>query len=303
MGRRDVFELPLFGCFQLVIDVLSLLLFRDDLKNASFQRFQLCAIVFQLLNQRFLIGDCIAQINVLVEECLKQLGVPHRVLRDLGQVALLVELDAKRPLVVDRFSVLILGGDSPTAPSLALVSIPYTVRVFAEHDCGVGAVVVVLKCCVSTDGVANGLDDGGLPSAPAANEAIEIRAKAVAAAIDSLNPAWLLRMPLLGELLGLPMPDNPTTAAFDPKLRQEALISLAVEIAQTRAQGQPLLLLFEDVHWIDEASQGILLALARVVASAPILLVLVQRPPTRENEPFLTEVAALPNQTYLPLDE
>ena len=141
-----------------------------------------------------------------------------------------------------------------------------------------------------------GLDQLVLP-----DEAAQIRA--VEAAIDSLNPTWLLRMPLLGELLGLPMPDNPTTAAFDPKLRQEALISLAVEIAQTRAQAQPLLLLFEDVHWIDEASQGILLALARVVASAPMLLVLVQRPPTRENEPFLTEVAALPNQTYLPLDE
>ncbi len=141
-----------------------------------------------------------------------------------------------------------------------------------------------------------GLDPLDLP-----DEAAQIRA--IETAISNLNPAWLVRMPLLGELLGLPIPDNPTTTAFDPKLRQEALISLAVEIAQTRAAQQPLLLLFEDVHWIDEASQGILLALARVVTSAPILLVLVQRPPTRENEPFLAEVAALPNQTYLPLDE
>jgi len=141
-----------------------------------------------------------------------------------------------------------------------------------------------------------GLDQFVLP-----DEAEQIRA--IETAIHNLNPAWLVRMPLLGELLGLPIPDNPTTAAFDPKLRQEALISLAVEIAQTRAAQQPLLLLFEDAHWIDEASQGILLALARVVANAPILLMLVQRPPTRENELFLTEVAALPNQTYLPLDE
>ncbi|MFN8494255.1 MAG: tetratricopeptide repeat protein [Caldilineaceae bacterium] len=122
-------------------------------------------------------------------------------------------------------------------------------------------------------------------------------------AITLVNPNWLLRMPLLGDLLHLPIPDNPTTAAFDPRLRQEALISLAVEIAQTRAREQPLLLLFEDVHWIDEASQGLLLALARVIANAPILLVLVHRPPTRDNEPFLTELADLPHQTYLPLDE
>ncbi|MDQ3250486.1 MAG: AAA family ATPase, partial [Chloroflexota bacterium] len=123
------------------------------------------------------------------------------------------------------------------------------------------------------------------------------------AAIDSMNPQWRVRMPLLGELLNLPIADNPTTAAFDPKLRQQALISLAVEIAQTRARQQPLLLLFEDVHWIDEASQEMLLALAHVVANAPILLLLVHRPATPDNEPLLAELAALPQQTYFLLDE
>ncbi|MCX6043695.1 MAG: tetratricopeptide repeat protein [Chloroflexi bacterium] len=125
----------------------------------------------------------------------------------------------------------------------------------------------------------------------------------IEAAINLMNPSWLLRMPLLGELVGLPIPDNPTTAAFDPRLRQEALISLAIEIVQTRARQQTLLLLFEDIHWIDEASQGILLALSRVITSAPILLMFVHRPPTRDNDPFLTEIAALPNQTHLILEE
>jgi predicted ATPase/class 3 adenylate cyclase len=122
-------------------------------------------------------------------------------------------------------------------------------------------------------------------------------------ALEALNPAWLMRLPLLGDLLGLSMPDNPTTATFEPRLRQEALIGLTVEIVQAHARQQPRLLLFEDIHWMDEASQGVLLALARAAASVPLLLLLVQRPATREGDRFLAEVAALPNQHLLELSE
>lgn len=121
--------------------------------------------------------------------------------------------------------------------------------------------------------------------------------------IEWMNPEWLLRLPLLGDLLGLPIADNATTAAFDAQLRREALIALALEILQTRARAQPLLLLIEDAHWMDEASQAILLALGRVITEAPILLLLVQRPPTPDSERFLNEVASLPHQTLLPLTE
>ncbi|MCB0094476.1 MAG: tetratricopeptide repeat protein [Caldilineaceae bacterium] len=121
--------------------------------------------------------------------------------------------------------------------------------------------------------------------------------------VEWMNPEWLLRLPLLGDLLGLPIADNATTAAFDAQLRREALIALALEILQTRARAQPLLLLIEDAHWMDEASQAILLALGRVIADVPILLMLVQRPPTPDNERFLGEVASLPHQTLLPLAE
>jgi tetratricopeptide (TPR) repeat protein len=125
----------------------------------------------------------------------------------------------------------------------------------------------------------------------------------VATALAALNANWLLRLPLLGDLLGLAIPDNPTTAAFDPRLRQEALISLVVDIVQTWAGQHPLVLLFEDIHWMDEATQGILLALGRVVQNTPMLLVVVQSPPAREEERFLAEVAALPDQTHLRLAE
>lgn len=103
------------------------------------------------------------------------------------------------------------------------------------------------------------------------------------AVISGLNPEWLVRLPLLGDLLRLPIPDNPTTAAFTPQLRQEALIALALEIVQLRARQRPLLLLIEDIHWIDEASGQLVLALSRVIRESSILLLLVHRPVTAES--------------------
>ena len=97
--------------------------------------------------------------------------------------------------------------------------------------------------------------------------AVQTRSVAqVEAALKRLHPDWTIRLPLLGAVLGLPIPDNPTTAAFDPRLRQEALFALMVELAQTCARRRPLVLILEDVHWMDEASIGLTLALARVVA-------------------------------------
>ncbi len=84
---------------------------------------------------------------------------------------------------------------------------------------------------------------------------------------------------MLGDLLDLPIPDNETTAAFDSQLRQESLFALVVEIVQAWADVQPLLLLIEDAHWMDEASLGLTMALGRAVGRAPVLLALVHRPP------------------------
>jgi len=124
------------------------------------------------------------------------------------------------------------------------------------------------------------------------------------ATIGALNPDWLVRLPLLGDLLHLPIPDNPTTAAFTPQLRQEALVALALEIVQMRARQRPLLLLIEDVHWIDEASSRLVLALARVLRQSRILLLLVHRPVEADTaSPVLNELLALAADSVVSLAE
>ena len=122
--------------------------------------------------------------------------------------------------------------------------------------------------------------------------------------LEERHPNWLLRLPLLGDLLALPIPDNPTTAAMDANLRQKSLFSLLVEMIQLWALMQPLLLVIENAHWMDEAS----LALTRVVAqqavvSDQILLLLIQRMETKDVEPFLPELGELDHYIGITLED
>ncbi|UCC89196.1 MAG: tetratricopeptide repeat protein, partial [Anaerolineales bacterium] len=132
---------------------------------------------------------------------------------------------------------------------------------------------------------------------------VERQIEQVSAIVNEMNPAWLIRLPLLGDLLDLPIPDNPTTAAFDPQLRQETLFTLAVDLIQSWAQALPLLVLIEDAQWLDEASRGMTLALARVIARVPAMLTVVHRPPIDEGHPILPDLNRLPNYHYLDLGD
>jgi len=143
-----------------------------------------------------------------------------------------------------------------------------------------------------------------LPEEPFAGEAPDAwtarQVAQVEATVNDTNPDWLPRLPLLGDLLGLPIPDNETTLTFDPKSRQEALFALAVEMVQTWAHAQPLLLLIEDAHWLDEASQGLALTLGRIIADTPVLLALVHRP---QDKPVLPDLCRLSYHHHLELHE
>jgi predicted ATPase/class 3 adenylate cyclase len=122
-------------------------------------------------------------------------------------------------------------------------------------------------------------------------------------ALHAQDPRWLLRLPLLGDLLGLPIPENPTTAAFDARMRQEALAALLIEMIRRGAQAQPLLIVIEDAHWLDEASRFLILALARVVGTLPALLLLVQRPLGPDHESLAAALAEIPHQQRIWLAE
>lgn len=122
----------------------------------------------------------------------------------------------------------------------------------------------------------------GLPPLPdhPTDADVEAQMASITRTLSALNPMWQVRLPLLGDLFGLPIPDNPTTRAFEPRQRQETLVALVVEILRTWTRSQPLLLVVDNAHWMDESSQALAEAVAKAAADMAIMLLVVARPET-----------------------
>ena len=100
--------------------------------------------------------------------------------------------------------------------------------------------------------------------------------------LAQIEPALLPRLPLLGAVLNLQIPDTELTGAFDAKLRKESLESLLVDCLRKRARQMPLLFVLEDCHWLDPLSHDLLEVIGRAVGDLPVLIVLAYRPPQVE---------------------
>jgi len=83
---------------------------------------------------------------------------------------------------------------------------------------------------------------------------------------------------VIGEVIGISLPESPLSASLDPRLRQQRFFDITLELLRRTAGRQPLALLIEDVQWIDPASLALLNYVARNIARDPILLLIAQRP-------------------------
>jgi class 3 adenylate cyclase/tetratricopeptide (TPR) repeat protein len=127
----------------------------------------------------------------------------------------------------------------------------------------------------------------------------EEQASLLAEQLRQIDPALLPRLPLLGAVVNLALPETDVTRSFDAKLRKASLEALLVSCLRHRAAQAPLLLVLEDCHWIDPLSADLLEVVARAIVNLPVMLVLAYRPPEsgRSNElpirqlPHFTEVA------------
>jgi adenylate cyclase len=101
--------------------------------------------------------------------------------------------------------------------------------------------------------------------------------------LSQIDPDLLPRLPLLGAVLNLPIPDNELTGAFNAKLRKESLEALLVDCLRKRGREMPLLLVLEDCHWLDPLSHDLLEVIGRAVVDLPVLIVMAFRPPQLEH--------------------
>ncbi|MFN8499076.1 MAG: tetratricopeptide repeat protein [Anaerolineae bacterium] len=120
----------------------------------------------------------------------------------------------------------------------------------------------------------------GLDAAAPVDEQIQT----VTERLTALDPSLLPRLPLLGIVLNLPIPDNDLTRSLDAKLRKTSLEALLVDCVRARVRGAdmpsaPHLLILEDTHWLDPLSADLVDALGRAIADLPVVVVLSYRPP------------------------
>ena len=120
--------------------------------------------------------------------------------------------------------------------------------------------------------------------------------------IDERAPERVEALPLLGLVLDLPLPDNDFTQALDPKDRKGVLEALLEDCLKSAARETPLLIVLEDLHWVDPLSNDLLDTLARVSENLPVCFVLAYRPPdlVRLQKPRVEE---LPYFTRIDLKE
>jgi class 3 adenylate cyclase/tetratricopeptide (TPR) repeat protein len=84
-------------------------------------------------------------------------------------------------------------------------------------------------------------------------------------------------LPYLFRLLGLVDGDDPF-AAMDAQVRRRRTLDAIKRILLRESLNQPLMVIFEDLHWIDEQTQEFLNLLADSIGTAKILLLVNYRP-------------------------
>ncbi len=87
-------------------------------------------------------------------------------------------------------------------------------------------------------------------------------------------------LPYLFALLGVLEPTSPL-AQMDPQIRKRRTFEAIKRLLVRESLNQPLLLIFEDLHWLDNETQAFLLLLSESVATAKILLLVNFRPEYR----------------------
>ncbi len=138
---------------------------------------------------------------------------------------------------------------------------------------------------------------------PPLNMDLPARAGWLQALLDDLVPDWSRFAPLLGPLLGLPIPETPLLQALAPEQRHDRLHDLITQILLALAQRRPLALVADDLHWADASTVTVLNQLALMASGNTLLLALLSRTPITPPEGCPPELLAAINLTELSSDE
>jgi tetratricopeptide (TPR) repeat protein len=108
------------------------------------------------------------------------------------------------------------------------------------------------------------------------DDARTIRAK-VTGHVLTLDETLQETLPALLSLLEA-LPEDSPFRRLDPPQRRQGTLAALQRLLRRESQAQPLLLIFEDLHWIDSETQALLDSLVEWLPTAPLLLLVNYRP-------------------------
>jgi class 3 adenylate cyclase/predicted ATPase len=85
-------------------------------------------------------------------------------------------------------------------------------------------------------------------------------------------------MALLADLLSLPASERHPVPNLSPQRKKERILEALIRHLDGLAREQPILMAFEDAHWIDPTSRELLDLTVERVSSLPVLLIVTYRP-------------------------
>ena len=106
---------------------------------------------------------------------------------------------------------------------------------------------------------------------------VRTRREKVNGRIVTLDPALEDTRPYLFGLLGMVEDEDPL-AQMDGQVRKRRTLDAIKRLLLRESLNQPLMIIFEDLHWIDDETQGFLNLLVDSIANAKILLLVNYRP-------------------------
>jgi class 3 adenylate cyclase len=108
-----------------------------------------------------------------------------------------------------------------------------------------------------------------------------VRRGQVRSVLDSLDPALNDALSYLFGLLGIVEGADPL-AQMDANIKRQRTLDAIKRIVLSESQKQPLIVIFEDLHWTDGQTQALLDLLANSVTDSRVLLLLNYRPEYRD---------------------
>lgn len=121
-------------------------------------------------------------------------------------------------------------------------------------------------------------------------DAKTVRLEALLNRADITSPTAL---PLLAALLSIPLPESYAPLRLTPQQQKDDTLRLLTELYAGLSTRGPLLLIVEDMHWIDPTSRDLLDGLVSRLKNLPVLLLVSFRPEMTPPWSDLTHVSLL----------